>query len=606
MSVSLPDTKYFMVMWRIPENFGGMTSMCLKRAKNMRTYAGVHAPILSFDTKPDHDASVASLVARGYLTEDMEVINIFQYYRHISMKKGSARVLSGARKTSWDAPVPLYRNAETSEVLDAQGNLFARVTRNKERLLHREYYRPDGSAFFVDTVDIDGSGRPKGRNLWLVDPEGQVANHFRSAGQFYRHWLNELTGGERTTFIFDDKAAATILRHFDKPHALMLTPIHSRHAGEPIRGRLSTKRFHIFAESSRWDGLVFLTERQKAEYIARFGAATNIFNVPNPCQRQDDLPDPGARTPHRGVMVANLREVKNIGAALDIIKLVSEKVPEVLLDIYGTGPLEPELRAEIVRKGLERNVVLRGFQPNAAREYLTASFSLFTSKFEGQPLSLMESMGHGCPPVAFDFRYGPSDLFTDGTSGFLVKDGDVEAAAARVVELCTHADLVESIGKNAWVEMKDYGNESILRRWSEVIETAWQQKPKKLRADDFRLFVTDLRNSGPGSPRVMGRLIWNGMIGESPSRIMDLRLQLVAEQDGPAVEVPVKVKKRRANSVEFSTRILDRFLATARSGLDASQPVDAFLIATARNVTTRIRVARHDGSIWRDTTLTSL
>lgn len=602
MPVSLPDTKYFMVMWRIPEKFGGMTSMCLKRARNMRTYAGVHAPILSFDTKPDYEASIASLVERGYLTDDMEVINIFEYYRHSPMDRTRPTRKLPTAAASWDAPVPEYKNQETTEVIDGQGNLFARITRNKERILHRKYYRQDGSTYFVDTVEVGNDGRVQGRNIWLVDPHGKIAGHFKSAGQFYKHWLNELTDGQRTTFIIDDKAAATILRHFDKPHVLMITPVHSRHASEPIRGRLSSRRFHILTESSRWDGLVFLTERQKADYVARYGSADNIFAVPNPSERKKELPVAKTRKPHRGVMVANLRDVKNISVALDIIKAVSNKVPDVLLDIYGTGPLEKELQEEIISKDLGRNVVLRGFQPNAAEEYLTASFSLFTSKFEGQPLSLMESMGHACPPVAFDFRYGPSDLFSNGKSGFLVPDGDIETAAAQVVELCNNPETVAAVGRNAWAEMEKFGNESTLRQWSTVIEKAWKQKPDKLQMKNFALAVTDIANGGLTRSHIAGRLVWETVTGSAPHKIMDVRLQLVAEESGPAVEIPVNIKKRQSKRLEFSARISDRLLAEARPGKNKQEGVDAFLIATARNVAVRLRLARHDGDIWRDTT----
>lgn len=602
MPISFPDTKYFMVMWRIPENFGGMTSMCLKRAKNMRTYAGVHAPILSFDTKPDYEASKASLVERGYLTDEMEIINIFEYYRHSPMVGRRPQRDFRAAAASWDAPVPEYKNQETTEIVDGQGRLFALITRNKERILHRKYYRQDGSIYFVDTVQLDKESRVLGRNIWLIDRDGNIAEHFKNAGQFYRQWLNELTDGQPTTFIFDDKAAATILRHFDKPHVLMITPVHSRHASEPIRGNLSSKRFHILTESSRWDGLVFLTERQKADYVVRYGKANNVFAVSNPSERKKELPVALARRPHRGVMVANLRDVKNISLALDIVKSASTIVPDILLDIYGTGPLEKELQQEITRKDLSRNVVLRGFQPNAAEEYLTASFSLFTSKFEGQSLSLMESMGHGCPPVAFDFRYGPSDLFTDGVSGFLVPDGDVQAAAARVVELCNNPESVAAIGRNAWSKMENFGNEAVLEQWSGVIEQAWKQKPDKLQIKNFALTVTGIANGGFAKSHLSGRLVWETVSGNAPHEIMNVRLQLVAEESGPAVEVPVKIKKRQLNQLEFSTRISDRFLAEARPEKNKQQAVDVFVIATARNVAVRRRLARHDGDIWRDTT----
>ena len=67
----------------------------------------------------------------------------------------------------------------------------------------------------------------------------------------------------------------------------------------------------------------------------------------------------------------------------------------------------------------------------AARHFETATFSMLTSRLEGQSLVLMESIGRGCPGVAYDIRYGPGTLIRDGVNGYLVPFGDEAAAADR-------------------------------------------------------------------------------------------------------------------------------------------------------------------------------
>ena len=79
--------------------------------------------------------------------------------------------------------------------------------------------------------------------------------------------------------------------------------------------------------------------------------------------------------------------------------------------------------------GSAAQVVLHGYAPGAAQHFAAASFSLMTSTTEGQSLVLLESMAAGCVPIAYDIRYGPSELLVDGETGFLVPGGDVSALA---------------------------------------------------------------------------------------------------------------------------------------------------------------------------------
>src|SRR4051794_15961634 len=46
--------RIFMVTWGIADEFGGMTSMCLQRARMYQTHLGQRAPILTFEPKPGY------------------------------------------------------------------------------------------------------------------------------------------------------------------------------------------------------------------------------------------------------------------------------------------------------------------------------------------------------------------------------------------------------------------------------------------------------------------------------------------------------------------------------------------------------------------------
>jgi glycosyltransferase involved in cell wall biosynthesis len=92
-----------------------------------------------------------------------------------------------------------------------------------------------------------------------------------------------------------------------------------------------------------------------------------------------------------------------------------------------------------VRRGLERLGIRYAYHyaPNRdelAKLYHPLDLYLVTSREEGGPMALMESMSSYVPVVSTRVGMAP-DLITDGVSGALVEVGDVEAIAARARDL---------------------------------------------------------------------------------------------------------------------------------------------------------------------------
>ena len=97
-----------------------------------------------------------------------------------------------------------------------------------------------------------------------------------------------------------------------------------------------------------------------------------------------------------------------------------EQIPDMMLDIYGTGRLESELRQQIQEKGLETCVSLRGWTSSPLVEHSNSDIYVLTSDYEGMPNALMEALAMGLPCISTDCDTGPEDLITDGENGFLI------------------------------------------------------------------------------------------------------------------------------------------------------------------------------------------
>lgn len=85
---------------------------------------------------------------------------------------------------------------------------------------------------------------------------------------------------------------------------------------------------------------------------------------------------------------------------IDAMAIVKPALPDVLLTIAGTGPLEEQLQARIVARGLERNVQLVGFvaDDKVPLWYRAADLSVVpTVSLEGFGLTTIESLAAGTP-----------------------------------------------------------------------------------------------------------------------------------------------------------------------------------------------------------------
>jgi poly(glycerol-phosphate) alpha-glucosyltransferase len=324
---------------------------------------------------------------------------------------------------------------------------------------------------------------------------------------------------------------------------------HFAAGGDPYRGQLASGQKAIHEDVNAWDGLVFLTDSHRRDYEARFGSAGNLVTVSNPKQPLEHLPDHAGRSPRRGVLLGRLAPQKNLAHAVRVMAKVRESVPDAVLDIYGKGAQEAELRSLIDELELQGTVRLRGHVPRAVAEFDSAGFSLLTSRNEGQPLALLESMGHGCPAVAYDIRYGPSDVVDDGVNGFLVPAGDIDAAARRVVELCTDTEMAARMGAAAWRSAGRYADAEVLSRWREVLGQAWDRQSSRSRVHTLELAEKAYRLLGSGTIEMECAVTWQQDAGAPFEREVAGDVLAVPRKTGSPVVLPLRFGERKPGGV---------------------------------------------------------
>jgi glycosyltransferase involved in cell wall biosynthesis len=129
--------------------------------------------------------------------------------------------------------------------------------------------------------------------------------------------------------------------------------------------------------------------------------------------------------------VSRLVPHKRLDVAVRAVAALRSELPDVLLQVAGTGYWEPELRALVRALDLQDNVELLGRVDEDSKHLLMARAwaVAMPSLKEGWGLCVIEAAAHGTPSVAFRGAGGLSESIVDGETGLLVDGGQREFTA---------------------------------------------------------------------------------------------------------------------------------------------------------------------------------
>jgi poly(glycerol-phosphate) alpha-glucosyltransferase len=458
----LPRARQLAVTWGIPDPYGGMTAALLSRCR-LFARAGARVDIVTFETRPDYDAVRTRLQERGALPVGVALRNIYEDVRTTPRPPKA---------------VPLTPTAAAGRpdeiIATAAGSV--EFWRTSDGVVRAEHRRADGTlAVLEERRDVGG----RNRVVTAFDARGRTTGQWTSMRRFRFAWLDAVIAGEPAVAVVDSKLAARTLQHYRRAQVTLIHHVHGAH--RDATGALTAARREIFENLGRWDAVGFLTERQRAEAIAQLGDTGNLHVVHNAVNIPDWMPRLPPDRLH-GVIAARLSRRKRVDHALEVIAGVRRLGVPVTVDILGDGPERERLEARAAWLGLGRAVHFAGHTPDAAARFAQAAWTLLTSRSEGEPLALLEAMGAGCLPVAYDIPYGPADVLRHDRSGFLVPEGDVVAATAALIRLCSLADdSVATMRRQARRVALEYSDGDVLAQWADVQGAAIRRHAERRR-----------------------------------------------------------------------------------------------------------------------------
>lgn len=221
----------------------------------------------------------------------------------------------------------------------------------------------------------------------------------------------------------------------------------------------------LVKQLKRLDRFVVLTE----EDMLAWPELQNVSVIPDPLSfvptAQSSL------SVKRVIAVGRYVYQKGFDLLLQAWAKIECKCPDWMLVVYGDGDKTP-YEQMMQNLGIDASrCLLNGPTTDIQREYVNSSLFVFTSRFEGFGMVLVEAMACGLPVVSFACPCGPKDIVRDGEDGFLVENGNIDELVQQLMKLMVDHRLRTAFARHAQQNAQRFNIEQTALRWKSVFES---------------------------------------------------------------------------------------------------------------------------------------
>ncbi len=351
------------------------------------------------------------------------------------------------------------------EIFDSNGNTrkVIHMDKLKNKPAFNCYYSPDGTSVLSTKVDIN-TGK---ETNFFYHINGQ---EYQNELELLAGWLQGIVNMFSNPVLFIDKREFVLpfmnIKHENLKKIFILHNVHLKTPYDDIT-KLEPTCEPLFQNINSIDKLVVLTNEQYKDISKVFGHENKMVVIPHFQNKVEIFHT--TREENLVISLARYHRQKNLKDAIQVIKKVAKKIPNVKYHIYGYGALEKELENQIKELNLENNIQLKGFTDNPIAELQKASVMLMTSLYEGSPLVINEALACGTPIVSYNTRYGPNEVVRNGVDGIITEKYDIDATAKAVIELLKNKKLYQRMSENGPEVVQRYNEKEISQKWIDML-----------------------------------------------------------------------------------------------------------------------------------------
>lgn len=317
--------------------------------------------------------------------------------------------------------IPDMPGGGTERVVSLLANEYSRRGIDVAILLfagHETAYRLD------ERIEVVSVGAPTGGRL------GARIERIRKMRQYYKKnrncqiWAFSVMG-----------AVFSVLAAWGQKHYLLVSERNDPNQYEHPKIR---DFFYRFA-----DVVVCQTKDAMESFPKRI--AKKAIVLPNPIEIISE-PWNGERE-KRVVAAGRLVPQKNHKLLIRAFARFVEEFPEYILELYGKGAQEAELKELASRLGIGQKVFFCGFSDRIQEKINQAAMYVLSSDYEGISNSLLEAIALGIPVIATDCPIGGCRTYIkDGRNGLLVPVGEIEPLVNAMKKIAKDPALAAQFG----------------------------------------------------------------------------------------------------------------------------------------------------------------
>ncbi len=183
--------------------------------------------------------------------------------------------------------------------------------------------------------------------------------------------------------------------------------------------------------------------------------------------------------PDGAPLVTQIGNFKPQKAPLDFVRAaarIAEDMANVRFVMVGDGPLRGVAEARAAELGLADRMIFCGWWDDVPGLLAATTVSVLSSRHEGLPCSVVESLAAGVPVVATAVD-GTPEVVRPGVNGDLVPPGDAEALARAVLAILDDGDRLKSMAAAAAGGLDEFGRDHMVRKLEELYRWMVGSKP---------------------------------------------------------------------------------------------------------------------------------